>query len=105
MSDDFLQRLRRLDCCAVSDALDKLGIVDCVVSSLKQQSTSDRIAGRVVTCRLIEASKVDATHALPRHLGTSAIEACSPGDVIVVEQRTGMDAACWGGILSLGAKL
>ena len=28
-----------------------------------------------------------------------------PGDVIVVEQRTGIDAAGWGGNLSLGAKL
>jgi len=40
-----------------------------------------------------------------RHLGTTAIEAAQPGDVIVMEQRTGIDAACWGGNLSLGAKL
>jgi regulator of RNase E activity RraA len=29
----------------------------------------------------------------------------SPGDVIVVEQRTGIEAAAWGGNLSLGAKV
>src|SRR5687767_10540238 len=40
-----------------------------------------------------------------RHLGTTAIEMAQPGDVIVMEQRTGIDAACWGGNLSLGAKL
>jgi 4-hydroxy-4-methyl-2-oxoglutarate aldolase len=40
----------------------------------------------------------------PRHLGTTAIEVAQPGDVIVVEQRTGIDAGCWGGILTLGAK-
>ena len=40
-----------------------------------------------------------------RHLCTAAIEAAQPGDVIVVEQRTGVDAASWGGNLSLGAKL
>jgi regulator of RNase E activity RraA len=40
-----------------------------------------------------------------RHLGTTAIESARPGDVIVMEQRTGIDAACWGGNLSLGAKL
>ena len=40
-----------------------------------------------------------------RHLGTTAIELAQPGDVVVVEQRTGVDAGCWGGILTLGAKL
>jgi 4-hydroxy-4-methyl-2-oxoglutarate aldolase len=40
-----------------------------------------------------------------RHLGTAAIEAAQPGDVIVVEQRSGIDAAGWGGTLSLGASL
>jgi 4-hydroxy-4-methyl-2-oxoglutarate aldolase len=43
------------------------------------------------------------TAAKPRHLGTTAIEACAPGEVIVVEQRTGIEAGCWGGILSRGA--
>jgi regulator of RNase E activity RraA len=40
-----------------------------------------------------------------RHLSTAAVEGARPGDVIVVEQRTGIDAAGWGGNLSLGAKL
>jgi len=40
-----------------------------------------------------------------RHLCTAAIEAANPGDVIVVEQRTGIDAAAWGGNLALGAKM
>jgi regulator of RNase E activity RraA len=29
----------------------------------------------------------------------------NPGDIIVIEQRTGVDAASWGGNLSLGAKV
>jgi regulator of RNase E activity RraA len=40
-----------------------------------------------------------------RHLCTAAIEAAQPGDIIVIEQRTGIDAACWGGNLSIGAKV
>ena len=40
-----------------------------------------------------------------RHLCTGAIEAAQPGDIIVVEQRTGLDAASWGGNLSIGAKV
>ena len=41
----------------------------------------------------------------PRHIGTTAIEAAKPGDIIVVEQRSDIRAAAWGGILALGAKL
>jgi len=59
-----------------------------------------RIAGRVRTVKL-EAAK---GRTAARHLCTAAIEAAAPGDVIVVEQRSGIDAAGWGGILSVGAK-
>jgi len=40
-----------------------------------------------------------------RHLGTTAVESSGPEDVIVIEQRTGIEAACWGGLLTLGARL
>ena len=104
--NDPVKRLNRLDCCAVSDALDKLGLRDRVVSGLEQRSTTRRIAGRVVTYRLVPAEKAaPASGAPPRHLGTTAIELAQPGDVIVVEQRTGLDAGSWGGILTLGAKV
>ena len=101
MSADAAARLARLDCCAVSDALDKLKLAG-VVSGLPQLSGSGRIAGRVITMKL-------GTGAAPpgptRHLGTTAIEAAKPGDVIVVEQTSGVEAGSWGGILTLGAKL
>jgi regulator of RNase E activity RraA len=102
--DNPIQRLGRLDCCAVSDAMDKLGLAGSV-SGLEQRSTTRRIAGRVVTCRLVAADQATARPGPPRHLGTTAVEQAAPGDVIVVEQRTGIDAGCWGGILSLGAKV
>ncbi|MGH3301865.1 MAG: RraA family protein [Streptosporangiaceae bacterium] len=38
-----------------------------------------------------------------RHLGTAAIEAAEPGDVIVVAAGGRVDAAGWGGVLSLAA--
>ena len=105
--DDPTQRLMRLDCCAVSDALDKLGIRDRVASGLPQQSGSGRIAGRAVTVRLVAAehAPAPAPGSTPRHLGTTAITLADPGDVIVVEQRTGIDAGSWGGTLTLGAKV
>jgi regulator of RNase E activity RraA len=40
-----------------------------------------------------------------RHLCTTAIEQAEAGNVIVVEQRTGVEAAGWGGILSTAAKV
>jgi regulator of RNase E activity RraA len=99
--DDKLARLSRLDACAVSDALDKLGLTG-VVTGIPRLTTDRRISGRVVTVKLEED---DGRPAASRHLGTTAIEAAQAGDVIVLEQRTGIDAACWGGNLSLAAQL
>jgi 4-hydroxy-4-methyl-2-oxoglutarate aldolase len=98
--NDFIRRLGRLDSCAVSDALDKLGLKGSV-TGLHRYSSERRIAGRVLTVRLDRAEG----RASSRHLCTAAIEAASPGDIIVVEQRTGIDAACWGGNLTIGAQV
>ena len=98
---DINTRLARLDSCAVSDALDTLGLKG-VASGIERLATDRRISGRVVTVKL-EAD--DGRPVASRHLGTTAIETAQPGDVIVLEQRTGVDAACWGGNLSLGAQL
>jgi regulator of RNase E activity RraA len=95
---DLISRLQRLDSCAVSDALDKLGASGSV-TGLQRLSTDRRIAGRVLTVKLDRAEGRTST----RHLCTAAIEAAQPGDVICVEQRTGLDAASWGGNLSIGA--
>jgi regulator of RNase E activity RraA len=99
--DDFATRLARIDACAASDALDKLGLSG-AVSDLHRYSTSHRISGRVVTVKL---ERDDGRPAASRHLSTAAVDGAGPGDVIVVEQRSGVDAAGWGGNLSLGAKL
>ncbi len=103
MDDLLIQRLRRLDVCAVSDALDRLGIAGQVASGLARQASSRRLCGRAVTYRLVPAGQAPAAKGPPRHLGTTAIELARAGDVIVAEQRTGIDAGCWGGILSLAA--
>lgn len=98
---ECVQRLRRLDCCAVSDALDSLRLPGAVLG-LPQRSGSGRIAGYVVTVKLGTGERPAGP---PTHLGCTAIEQSGPDDVIVVEQRSGMEAACWGGLLSLGAKV
>jgi 4-hydroxy-4-methyl-2-oxoglutarate aldolase len=99
MSDSLIDRLRRIDTCAVSDALDRLSLPS-AVTGIGPRSVRQRIAGRVRTVKLEAANGRTAKH----HLCTTAIEAADAGDVIVIEQKSGIDAAGWGGILSIGAK-
>ena len=98
---DWVQRLRRLDACAVSDALDKLGRPG-AVTGIPQRSGNGRVAGRAVTMKVGVGQPPPGP---PRHLGCTAIELAGPDHVIVVEQRSGVEAGCWGGLLTLGAKL
>ena len=101
MSEMQVQRLRRLDACAVSDALDKLGLKG-AVTGLPQRAGDGRVAGRAVTMKVGPGQPPPGP---PKHLGCSAIELAGPDDVIVVEQRSGIEAGCWGGLLTLGAKV
>ena len=109
MSDPLLvARLRRLDTCAVSDALDQFGLGG-VAPGLRAFGAPRRVAGRVITVRLERATpelaaSLSARGVATRHLGTAAVDASGPGDVIVVSNGGGPDVSGWGGILSLGAK-
>jgi regulator of RNase E activity RraA len=98
--NEYSERLSHLDSCAVSDALDKLGLTG-EVTGIGRVATDQRIVGQVLTVKMDKAEGRTNTS----HLCTKAIEAASPGDVIVVEQRTGLDAACWGGNLTIGAQM
>ncbi|MEX2430505.1 MAG: RraA family protein [Dehalococcoidia bacterium] len=91
--------MRKLDTCAVSDAKDKLGIKGTVLGVHPLYPTG-RIAGRAVTVRM----KTKGSEEPKQHLGTAAILAADPGDIIVIDHRARTDVAAWGGILSTGAK-
>ena len=98
MNDSLAERLSKIDTCAVSDAMDALGIWG-TVNELNPISVRRRVTGRVLTVKLGPASTT-----VPRtHLCSAAIDAANPGDVIVVENHTSDDAAGWGGILSTAA--
>jgi regulator of RNase E activity RraA len=97
---DLLERLQALDTCAVSDALDSMGMPG-AVDGLVRRSTRERIAGRVRTMKLAAGLPPASS---TTHLGTRSIAEAQDTDVIVVEQRTGVHAACWGGVLSHAAK-
>ncbi len=100
MADALVEGLSKLDTCAVSDAMDRLGLSGAALG-LQPLWPSPHIAGRVVTVKLKPAVPGEQSH---RHLGTAAIEAASPGDVIVVDNGGRTYAGSWGGILSVAAK-
>jgi 4-hydroxy-4-methyl-2-oxoglutarate aldolase len=99
IEDEAVDRLAKLDTCAVSDALDRLGLPGAVLG-IGPLWTCPRVAGRCVTVKIkpagLEKSK--------QHLCTSAIAAASSADVIVVDNGGRIDVAAWGGLLSLAAK-
>jgi len=95
----LLPRLAALDSCACSDAMDQLGISG-VAHGLRSLTVGRRVTGPVITVLLGPAGGSGRSG---RHLGTAAIEAANPGDVIVVAAGGRMDAAGWGGVLSVAA--
>ena len=97
--DALVDRLSRLDSCSVSDALDRLGLGG-AVSGVRPMWPCPKIMVRAVTVKLCPAGAGRSA----RHLGTAAVQASLPGDVIVVDNGGRSDAAGWGGILSLAAK-
>ncbi|MBT5074102.1 MAG: RraA family protein [Kordiimonadaceae bacterium] len=100
MSNDLLSRLSVIDSCAVSDAMDSLSLPG-EVTGLKNQTTRDKIVGRVLTVKLGTEKPAGGS---VKHLCSGAIEMGSAGSVIVVEQSTGLDAGGWGGVLSNAAQ-
>lgn len=98
MRDVLVERLMKLDACAVSDALDVLKI-DGVIPGLSPLSGARPVAGSAVTVKL----GPDDGQARPRHLGTAAVEAADSHSIIVVDHGGRTEVAGWGGILSLAA--
>jgi Demethylmenaquinone methyltransferase len=97
--DELVEKLQALDSCAVSDALDRLGLEGRAALGLAQLSTTRRIAGRAVTVQL----GPDDGRGSKRHLCTAAVEASAAGTVIVIAHGGRVDVAGWGGMLSLAA--
>ena len=96
----LVDRLAKLDACAVSDALDRAGRQG-VALGLLALSADKRIVGEAITVQL----GPDDGRASKRHLCTAAVEAAGPGKVIVIAHNGRTDVAGWGGLLSLGATL
>ncbi|WP_426243450.1 RraA family protein [Nocardioides sp. LHG3406-4] len=96
----LVQRLRQLDSCVVSDALDSLGFVTSPLG-IHAMWEGAKVAGRAVTMKLglAEAGASEK----PVHLGVAAIEASEPGDVIVIDNAGRVGMGSWGGLLTVAA--
>jgi len=96
----IIERLAKLDTCAVSDALDSLGLKG-ATWGVRPQWPCGRIVGRAVTMKI----KPAGLQAPTQHLGTAPIEAAKSGDIIVIDNGGKLEFSCWGGLLALSAKL
>lgn len=94
-ADALLERLQRLDACAVSDALDALQLRGATIG-LRPLWACPKIVGRAVTVKIVPAGVAKPSV----HLATPAIEAAQPGDVIVIDNAGRTDVSSWGDILS-----
>jgi 4-hydroxy-4-methyl-2-oxoglutarate aldolase len=93
--------LEPYDSCLVSDALEACGMVG-AVPGIRRIWPSGRVVGRAVTVRLRRLAPGESPPEGP-HLGARAIEASTPGDVIVVAHEGRTDSAGWGGLLCAAA--
>jgi regulator of RNase E activity RraA len=98
--EEIIERLSKLDTCAVSDALDSLNLKG-ATWGVRPQWSCPKIAGHAVTMKIKPAGLEQPK----QHLGTAPIEAAQPGDIIVIDNGGKLEFSCWGGLLALSAKL
>jgi regulator of RNase E activity RraA len=89
-----------LDSCAVSDALDALGLA-AGLGGLRPMWGGPVTVGFAVTVQVEPYEPGPASS----HIGASAVATAGRHDVIVMANGARTDASCWGGLLSLGAQL
>lgn len=95
-----LERLEALDTCALSDALDALGLVGATTGVRPLWPVTQVVAGRAVT---VQAGPRQADRPA-QHIAAAAIEASGEGDVLVIANGGRLDVSCFGGILTRSAR-
>lgn len=97
--EPIVERLLKLDTCAVSDGMDRLGLMGATYG-VRPMWPCPKIVGRAVTMKIKPVGLDKPMH----HLGTLPIGAAQSGDVIVIDNGGRPDTSCWGGLLALAAK-
>jgi regulator of RNase E activity RraA len=95
----LITRLRALDACAVSDALDTLGLPGAVTGLAPQGRVRRPTVGRV---RTVKAGPKPAAGAAV-HIATPLVAQGEAGDVVVIDNKGRTDVSCWGGLLAEAA--
>lgn len=98
-SPEDIVRLRALDACAVSDALDTLGLPGAVTGLAAQGRVQAPTVGRV---RTVKAGPKSAAGAAV-HIATPLVARAEAGDVVVIDNKGRTDVSCWGGLLAEAA--
>ena len=98
-STDPLERLKQLDSCAVSDALDTLGLPGATTGVRALWPVRELVVGRA---RTVTAGPRQADKPA-QHIAAAAIEAAGSTDVLVIANEGRLDVSCFGGILTLAA--
>jgi regulator of RNase E activity RraA len=94
-----LDRLRALDTCAVSDALDTLNLAGATTGIRPLWGVTEPVVGRVLT---VQAGPRQSGKPA-EHIAAAAIEAAERDDVLVIANDGRTDVSCWGGILTVAA--
>jgi regulator of RNase E activity RraA len=100
VTDNYAERLLRLDTGAVSDAMDQLGLKGATYG-IRPAWQCPRIAGPAVTVKAIPVGQTPP----PQHINIHAITEAAPGSVLVIDDAGRTDVACMGDLQSLAAKL
>jgi regulator of RNase E activity RraA len=96
----LLDRLRALDACAISDALDQLSLPGVVHGPRPMWPVTGVVAGYV---RTIQAGP-RPTDGPSAHIAAAAVDASGDDHVLVISNGGRLDVSCWGGILTQAAK-
>jgi regulator of RNase E activity RraA len=95
----IIAALRGLDSCAISDALDTLGMPGAVTALAPMWPAGRTVAGRVRT--VTAAPKAAAGPAT--HIATPLVAIAEADDVVVIDNHGRTDVSCWGGLLTEAA--
>jgi regulator of RNase E activity RraA len=96
----LVDRIEKLDTCAVSDALDFLNLKGTVIG-IRPLWPCGKIVGRAVTVKIAPAGATPPE----AHLATPAVAESEDGDIIVIDNGGRPDQSCWGDILSNAAQV
>ena len=96
----ILARLRGLDACAVSDALDSLGLPGAVTGVGPLWSPCPTV-GHV---RTVQAAPAGGSGPAT-HIASPVVATAEPGEIIVIANDGCLDVSCWGGLLAEAAHL